>query len=48
MCINIKPHSLLNFSANGATAFLLTHLSVLKSEAGLRSKGVVFWEVVEA
>lgn len=50
MCINIKPHSFLNFSGCkwGNSIFVLTHLSILKSEAGLRSKGAVFWEAVEA
>lgn len=50
--INIKPHFffLISLAANGATVFFShsSFLSVLKSKAGLRSKGVVFWEVVEA
>lgn len=50
MCINIKPHCLLDFSGCkwGDSIFLSSLLSILKSEAGLRSKGEVFWEVVEA
>lgn len=41
---------LIYLAANGATVFFshASFLSILKSKAGLRSKGVVFWEVVEA
>lgn len=51
MCINTKPHCLLNFSGCKWGDSIFPHsslLSILKSEAGLRSKGAVFWEVVEA
>lgn len=52
MCINIKPHSFSNFSGckNGATASFPTHFSSQSLSQGLclRSKGEVFWEVVEA
>lgn len=51
MCINIKPHSFLNFSVckNGAKAFFSFIFPLNpEAEAGLRSKGVVFWEAVGA
>lgn len=51
MCINIKPYSL-NFSGCKKTGqqhfFSLVFPLNPKSEAGLRSKGEVFWEVVGA
>lgn len=51
MCINIKPHSVLNFSGrkeNGATALFLTHLSSQSWSQRQVFKSNVFWEVVEA